>query len=166
MKAPLGIPDPFCQLGVLEQRICAGRIKGRHSHIHATKSKHPPKTFCPKVDRSSGVDALKGMKGNQMFEKGRASHGQQGGEIPSKDMRNAKFIMPMGLLKKAEVSLKAILPLPFLNLRLHPSQIGRELKGVTITKPQIVIRFTFHQLHPFLFQGRVEVVKGLAKQVG
>lgn len=101
-----------------------------------------------------------------MPQKRRASHGEQRGEVSTKNMCDAEFIVTMGFLKKAEVPLKPVLALPFFNFLLHPRQIGGELKRLAITKPQIVIRFAFHQLHPFRFQGRVEVVERFAKQVG
>lgn len=72
----------------------------------------------------------------------------------------------MRLSQPLQIPLKALLPLPFLNLPLHDTHVRAQLEAFSISKPEIVVWIAFEKLHTFGFEGGIEVVKGFAEELG
>jgi hypothetical protein len=72
----------------------------------------------------------------------------------------------MRLSKPCQVPLKALLPLPFLNLPLHDRRVGAKLKALSIPKPEVVIGLAFEEFDALGFERGVEVVKGFLEELG
>ena len=125
VEAASGVPDPFGELGILKERVRPRGVKGGHAHVHAPKRKHPPKPFRPKVLGRAGVDALKGVEGQHLEDKGETQHGQERGEILLENVGDAELVVAMRLLQKGEIPFKPILALPLLHLPLHLRLVGR-----------------------------------------
>ena len=74
--------------------------------------------------------------------------------------------MPVRLLQEAQVSVEAILAFPFLHLPLHTGRIGRQLKRLAITKPEVVVGLAFQEFDSFGLEGGVQIVECLSEKVG
>ena len=153
-------------LCILQQRISPRRIKRRHAHIHAPKSKHPSQSLRPKILRRPGINTLKRMQRKNPQQKRRSRHRENRRKILLQHMRNTQFIMPMRLLQESQISLEAILALPFLDLPLHSGRIGGEFEGLAVAEPDVVVGLAFEEFNALGFEGGVEVVKGFAEEVG
>jgi hypothetical protein len=82
------------------------------------------------------------------------------------DFPGTNLIMSMRLSEPLQIPLEPLLPLPFLNLPLHNTRVRAEFKALSISKPEVVIRFTFEELDAFGFERGVEVVKRFFEELG
>jgi hypothetical protein len=79
---------------------------------------------------------------------------------------DANLIMPMRLSKPQQIPLEPRLPFPLLNLPLHHARVRAEFEALSISEPEIVIRFAFEELHAFGFERGVEVVECFFEELG
>lgn len=150
MKATLGIPDALSQLSVLQQAIRSRRIKWTHAHIHAPKRKDSPHSISPEISTRSRVNALEWMQRNQMPQKARPTHTQQGREVLPQHMRDAELIVLVRLVEKCQIPLEPFFAFPPLNLRLHCRKIRGELEVFAIAEPDIVVGSALYDIHTFV----------------
>jgi hypothetical protein len=81
-------------------------------------------------------------------------------------MSDTDLIVSVSFLQESKVAFETIFALPLLYFLFHSGYICRELEGLAIAEPKVVIRLTFHELHTFCFKGGIEVVKGFAEEMG
>ncbi len=101
-----------------------------------------------------------------MAEERWPGHRQERRVVFFKHMGYTELIMPMGLLKKAQIPLEAIFAFPLLDFIFHTGDVGGQLEGLAIAEPEIVVGLAFHQLHAFGFERGVQVVEGFPKEMG
>lgn len=103
------------------------------------------------------------MQSDQICQKPGSQHGPERGEVLPEYMYDARLVMYMGLLKKAQISFESIRPLPLFHLGLHPGGVGRELERGPIAEPELIIRIAFEQVHTLGFKTRSKVFKCFMK---
>lgn len=74
--------------------------------------------------------------------------------------------MTMRLLQEGQVSLEPILAFPFLDLGLHPRNIGAELELFAIAEPDVVVGLALDEPDAFGFERCVKVFVTFDKQAG
>ena len=72
-------------------------------------------------------------------------------------MGGAGLVMNMSLLHPSQISLKALFALPAFDGLLHLGHVGGQFDTFSVAKPDIVVRFTFHQFDSLGFKRGVEV---------
>jgi hypothetical protein len=164
VEASNRIPDALGQFSVLQQTVCSRSVKRAHSHIHARKGKDTAQSFCPEVFGGAAIDALKGMEFKDVGKETKTQHGGDAGKVAREHMVDTELVVVVGLSKEVEVSRVSVLAFPFLDLRLHQGQIGRELELLAVSEPHVVVWLAFDYVHSFGFQGGIEVGKGLVKE--
>jgi hypothetical protein len=70
-------------------------------------------------------------------------------------MFDAEFVVPVCLLEKGEVSLKAIFSFPSFNCKLHLGDVRRQFEEFPIAKAYVVIGFAFEKVNTFGFKGGI-----------
>jgi hypothetical protein len=99
------------------------------------------------------------MQRKQLHQKARPQQIENRREVLMQHLLRTNLIMPMRLSKPLQIPFKPLLPLPLLDLLLHNTCIRTQLKALPISKPEVIIRFTFKQLDAFGFERGVEVVE-------
>lgn len=87
-----------------------------------------------------------------MAKKAGPQEGEYRGKVLMQDVFHADLVMSMRLLQKAEISLEAVLALPLFHLLLHARNVAAKLEAFTISKPDIVVGFAFHEIDAFGFE--------------
>jgi hypothetical protein len=165
MEATNGIPNPLCQLRILQQRVGPRCIKWAHAHIHTSEGKDPPEPVCPEILTCAAVDTLERMKLLQVHQEAGSHHAEQRIKVLLQHMDYRLLIMPMCLLQEREITLKTIFPLEALYFRLHGCEIGGKGESSVVVEVYLVVGITFDQFDAFSFHGGVKVLESLVEEL-